>query len=192
MAEGQTAEGRLDLFVAMDRASPCAWAERHAQATRRMAANCLRAVIAAVPDTIHTVWTDHGTPFTALAHLRRGAAQPHDAPPPEGLSLRHACDDAWEPHGIEPRLTIPGQPWTNGPVERLNRPLNDATVTRDDDESHPYLPEPLDTFLKAYHFAKRLKTRQGLTPYESIIKCWQKAPERFHTNPCHHTVGLNS
>jgi hypothetical protein len=49
MAEVQTEEGRLSLFVAIDRASTCAVAERHAQATRRIAANLLRALIAAVP-----------------------------------------------------------------------------------------------------------------------------------------------
>ncbi len=31
-----------------------------------------------------------------------------------------------------------------------------------------------------------------LTPYEYIIKCWQKQPERFKINPTHHKVGLNS
>jgi hypothetical protein len=45
-------------------------------------------------------------------------------------------------------------------------------------------------FLNAYNFAKRLKTLQGLTPYEYIAKCWQKEPERFTVNPCHHTLGL--
>ena len=43
----------------------------------------------------------------------------------------------------------------------------------------------------AYHFAKRLKTLTGLTPYEYICRCWQKAPERFTMNPYHHTLGLN-
>jgi hypothetical protein len=73
----------------------------------------------------------------------------------------------------------------------MNRPLNEATVKRYDDENHQSLKEHLYNFLNAYNFAKRLKTLQGLTPDECIIKCWQKEPERFHTNPCHHTLGLN-
>jgi hypothetical protein len=48
-AERQTEEGRLSRFVAIDRASKFAFAERHEQATRRIAANVLRALIAAVP-----------------------------------------------------------------------------------------------------------------------------------------------
>jgi transposase InsO family protein len=144
-----------------------------------------------VPDTIHTVLTDHGTPFTALTHFRTGADQPAKVQHPEGLSLIHAFDDACEPHGIEPRLTKPSHPWTNGQVERMNRTLKEATVKRDDYENHQQLQEHLYNFLNAYNFAKRLKTLQGLTPDEYIIKCWQKEPERFTVNPCHHTLGLN-
>jgi hypothetical protein len=83
-AEGPTAAGRLSLVVASARVSTWACAERPEKATRRMAADCLRARIAAVPDQIHTVLTDHGRPFTGLAHVPRGAEQPQDAQPPEG------------------------------------------------------------------------------------------------------------
>jgi hypothetical protein len=59
-------------------------------------------------------------------------------------------------------------------------------------QTHQYLTVHLQVFLMAYDFAKRLKTLKGLTPYEYIITCWQKEPERFTVNPCHHTLGLNS
>jgi transposase InsO family protein len=192
IAEVHTEEGRLDLFVAIDRASKFAVAELHEQATRRIAANFLRALIAMVPYTIHTILTDNGTQFTELAHVRKGAEKPEDVQPPEGLYLMHAFDDACERHGIEHRLTKPGHPWTNGQVERMNRTLKDATVKRYYDESHQELKEPLYNFLNAYNFAKRLKTLQGLTPYEYIIKCWQRDPGRLKRNPAHHTVGLNT
>jgi hypothetical protein len=84
LAEEHTAEGRLDLFGAIERASTLALAERPANATRRMAANCLRALITAVPDTIPTGLTDHGTPFTALPHCRTGADQHQAVQPLEG------------------------------------------------------------------------------------------------------------
>jgi transposase InsO family protein len=191
IAEVHTEEGRLYLFVAIDRTSKFAFAELHEKATRRMAANFLRALIVAVPYEIHTVLTDNGTQFTELAHFRRGADQQQEAQHPEGLYLIHAFDYACEQHGIEHRLTKPGHPWTNGQVERMNRTLKDATVKRYYYESHQSLKEHLYNFVNAYNFAKRLKTLQGLTPYEYIIKYWQKEPERFLTNPCHHTVGLN-
>jgi hypothetical protein len=85
MAEVHTAEGRLSLFVAIDRASTFAFAELQAKATRRITANFLRALIAAVPDKIHTVLTDNGTPFTELTHFRKGADQQEDVQHPEGL-----------------------------------------------------------------------------------------------------------
>ena len=191
IAEVHTEEGRLYLFVAIDRASKSAFAELHAKATRRIAANFLRALIAAVPYKIHTVLTDNGTQFTELTHFRNGTDQPEEGQHPEGLYLIHAFDDACEQHGIEHRLTKPGHPWTNGQVERMNRTLKEATVKRYDYENHQQLKEHLYNFLNAYNVAKRLKTLQGLTPYEYIIKCWQKEPERFTVNPCHHTLGLN-
>ena len=43
----------------------------------------------------------------------------------------------------------------------------------------------------AYHFAKRLKTLKGLTPFEFICASWQKEPERFRLDPHHHSLGLN-
>ena len=48
----------------------------------------------------------------------------------------------------------------------------------------------LQTFLKAYNFAKRLKTLKGLTPYEKVIEGWHKEPERFTINSLQHTAGL--
>jgi hypothetical protein len=73
----------------------------------------------------------------------------------------------------------------------MNRPLQEATVNRDDDESHQQLKEHLYNFFNADNVAKRLKTLHGRTPSEDIIPCWQKEPERFKTNPGHDTLGLN-
>jgi hypothetical protein len=61
IAEGHTEEGRLYLFVAVDRT---AFVELHEKATRRVAGDFLGHLVAAVPDTIHTVLTDNGTHFT--------------------------------------------------------------------------------------------------------------------------------
>ena len=92
MAEVQTEGGRLYHFVAIERARKFAVAELHAKATRRIAAHVLRALIAAVPDKIHTVWTDHGTSFTALTHVRNGADQQEEVQHPEGVSLIQAYE----------------------------------------------------------------------------------------------------
>lgn len=59
IAEVQTAEGRLYLFVAMDRISKFAFAQLVEKATRRVAENFLRALAMIVPYKIHTVLTDN-------------------------------------------------------------------------------------------------------------------------------------
>jgi hypothetical protein len=63
IAEVHTEEGRIYLFVAVDRTSKFAFAQLHDRATRRIAADFLRALVAAVPYRIHTVLTDNGTQF---------------------------------------------------------------------------------------------------------------------------------
>jgi RNA-directed DNA polymerase len=59
IAEVQTAEGKLYLFVAIDRTSKFAYAELHEKAGKMAAAQFLRNLIATTPYTIHTVLTDN-------------------------------------------------------------------------------------------------------------------------------------
>lgn len=47
-------------------------------------------------------------------------------------------------------------------------------------------------FIAAYNYARRLKTLNGLTPFEYICKIWTTEPERFSVDPTHHTLGLNT
>ena len=60
IAEVQTAEGKLRLFVAIDRTSKFAFVELHREAGKMIAAQFLRNLIAAVPYATHTVLTDNG------------------------------------------------------------------------------------------------------------------------------------
>ena len=39
---------------------------------------------------------------------------------------------------------------------------------------------------------RRLKTLNGLTPYEFVCKRWSVEPERFTLNPLQQTLGLNT
>ena len=74
----------------------------------------------------------------------------------------------------------------------MNRIIKDATVKRFYYETHHQLREHLANFVAAYNFAKRLKTLNGLTPYEFICKCWTKEPQRFTSNPHHQIPGPNT
>jgi len=191
VAEVHTKEGRLYLFVAIDRTSKFAYAELHDKATRRIAADFLHHIVEAVPYKIHTVLTDNGIQFADPTNFRKSVMERPPIENPAGF-LIHAFDYACEKHGIEHRCTKPRHPWTNGQVERMNRTIKDATVKKYYYQSHDELKTHLHTFLMAYNFAKRLKTLKGLTPYEYVCKIWTKEPERFRINPLHHIVGLNS
>jgi len=46
--------------------------------------------------------------------------------------------------------------------------------------------------MTAYHFARRLKTLSGLTPYGYILKIWTSEPDRFIVDPIHQMPGLNT
>ena len=121
IAEVRTEEGRLYLFVAVDRTSKFAHAELREKATRKIAAAFLQTLIEIVPYRVHTVLTDNGIQFTDLPRNRTG---------PTARYSVHLFDRVCNEHGIEHRLTKPNHPWTNGQVERMNRTLKEATVKK--------------------------------------------------------------
>ena len=63
IAQVSTEQGKLHLFVAIDRTSKFAFVQLHEKATQRIAAAFLHDLVAAVPYTIHTVLTDNGIQF---------------------------------------------------------------------------------------------------------------------------------
>lgn len=167
IAEVRTEQGKLYLFVAIDRTSKFAFAQLHERATRRIAADFLRALVAAVPYTIHTVLADNGTHFVDNTPEPAWIQEETELEQPI-LFRVHAFAWACEQNSIEHRRTRPKHPWTNGQVERMNRTLKDATVKRYYYQTHQQLKEHMQAFLMAYNFAKRLKTLWGLTPYQFI------------------------
>jgi transposase InsO family protein len=183
IAEVRTEEGRLCLFVAIDRTSKFAFAELHERATTPVAVDFLNALIRAVPYKVHTVLTDNGIQFADL---------PKNRSKPTAMWRGHPFDRCCQRLDIEHRLTKPNHPWTNGQVERMNRTLKEATVKRYYYETHDQLRRHLADFVTAYNFARRLKTLRGLTPYEYICKVWTKEPNRFTLDPTHQMPGPNT
>jgi transposase InsO family protein len=181
IAEVRTEEGKLYLFVAIDRTSKFAVAQLVEKANRRTAWKFLEHLLEAVPYRIHTILTDNGIQF---------AEQPRNR---DSVTFRKMRFDLiCEANGIEHRLTKPNHPWTNGQVERMNRTIKDATVKRYHYDSHDQLRSHLADFLNAYNFARRLKTLSGLTPHEYVCKIWTSEPDRFILNPIHQMPGLNT
>jgi transposase InsO family protein len=175
IAEVSTEEGKLRLFVAIDRTSKFAFARLVESAGKMEAARFLRELVEAVPYRIHTVLTDNGVQFTPRKR--------------DVWDGRHIFDRVCDEHGIEHRLTKVNHPWTNGQVERMNRTLKDATVKRYHYGSHDQLRAHLRLFVDAYNHARRLKALRGLTPCEFIHQAWTREPERFRLDPSHHIPG---
>jgi transposase InsO family protein len=183
IAEVRSVEGKLYLFVAIDRTSKLAFAKLEEKANRRTASAFLEALIETVPYRIHTVLTDNGIQFTFPPRYRDGATAQY---------MTHMFAMRCQENQIEHRLTKLNHPWTNGQAERMNRTIKDATVKRYHYETHGQLRQHLSYFLDAYNFARRLKTLNGLTPYEYVCKIWTEQPARFKINPTHQSLGLKT
>jgi len=143
------------------RTSKFAFARIEENATVHTAPAYLAALIAAVPNEIHTVLTHNGTQFCDLPSRRNS---------PTARLRIHMFDRVCLENGIEHRLTKPNHPWTNGQVERMNRTIKDATVKRLHYDSHEQLRGHLQDFIDAHNFGRRLETLTGLTRNEAIWK----------------------
>jgi transposase InsO family protein len=130
IAEVRTQEGRLYLFVAIDRTSKFAFTELHEKATTAISRDFLLRLIAAVPYKIHTVLTDNGLHFTDLRSESWTAAEIKELIARKQPFRAHAFEYTCAKADIDHRLTKPKHPWTNGQVERMNRTIKDATVKR--------------------------------------------------------------
>jgi transposase InsO family protein len=183
IAEPQTAEGKLYLYVAIDRTSKFAFVQVVRKTGRASASGFLTALIEAVPYKIHAVLTDNGIQFTF---------PPRYADGPTARYMTHMFDMRCRQNGIEHRLTKARHPWTNGQVERMNRTIKEATVKRFHYDDHKQFETHLADFVSAYNFGRRLKTLRGLTPYEFLCKTWTAEPERFRIDPLHQMPGLNT
>ena len=109
IAEVQTAQGKLYLFVAIDRASKFAVAQLGAKAHKQTARAFLEALVAAVPYRVEIVLTDNGIQFADLPKNRSG---------PTARLRGHPFDRACREHGIEHRLTKPNHPWTTDVIDK--------------------------------------------------------------------------
>lgn len=146
IAEVRTKEGKLYLFVAIDRTSKLAFVQLHEQADRPTAVSFLEALIEAVPYRLHTILTDNGIQFADLPRNRNGWTARYRV-----LRFDQICRE----NDIEHRLAKPNNPWTNGQVERMNRTLKEATVKRYHFDSHDQLRRHLPLFVDAYNHARR-------------------------------------
>lgn len=204
ITEVQTAEGKLFLFVDIDRTSKFALTQLVDKADRKTAWEFLQHMLETVPYQVHTILTDNGIQFAEQPRTRNTI---YSRPMRfdmicEGETMPAIGPRTWS-SGIEHRLTKPNHPWTNGQVERMNRTIKDATVKRFHDNDHDQLRTHPADFMAAYNFARRLKTLGGhgprrdgrpwlaIAPCECICTIWTPEPDSFILNPIHQMPGLN-
>lgn len=178
IAEVRTAEGKLYLYVAIDRTSKFAYAELHKRQTKMLTAEFLRNLIKAVPYQINKVLTDNGIQFTNHDHHKN--------------AFTHLFERICNENQIEHRKTKIKHPWTNGQVERMNRTLKEATVNNFHYASHAELKQHLHAYLMAYNFAKRLKSLKGKTPWQFILNQWTIHQQYFIFDPNYFLLGSNT
>ena len=182
IAEVQTAQGKLYLFVAIDRTSKFAVAQlvhkANMQAARAFLEALCRGRALQGRDRAPRQWN----PIRRLPKNRSG---------PTAKFRGHPFDRLCREHGIEHRLTKPNHPWTNGQVKRMNRTIKDATV-----KPHHYEVEgnrPASRRLRRrLQFCPKAQNLNGLTPYEFICKRWTIEPKQFSLNPLQQMPGLNT
>ena len=176
--ELRPAEGKLFMFLAIDRVSKLTHVSFLDANTKLNGAAFLREVVQAFPCRIHTVLTDNGVAFTPNASTRRDLS-------------RHVFDRVRDEHGIEHRLTKPYHPWTSGQAERMNRTIKDATTKAFHYPGFDALKAHVLAFVSAHNFAKHLEALRWRTPFQAVCDAWAKDPAIFRINPHHLIPGPN-
>ena len=133
---------RSYLYVAIDRATRCAWVMVSDKKDSYASAKFIKQCVDAFPFKIHTVLTDNGKEFTdAYSRGRRR---------PSGL---HPFDVACKQLGIKHKLTKPYKPQTNGLVERLIGKLDLYVVKQYKATCVNDLFNRIVRFLVCYHYS---------------------------------------
>jgi transposase InsO family protein len=186
VCELRLAQGKLFLFLAIDRVSKFAHVAFFDANTKLNGAAFLRQVVAAFPYRLHTVLTDNGMAFAELPK-NRGRY-----PEIEAIFGGHVFDRVCDEHGITHKLTKPYHPWTNGQAERMNRTVKEATIKAFHYPNLEALKAHVLAFVTAYNFAKHLKALRWRTPFQAVCDAWNVDPSAFKINPRHLIPGPHS
>jgi len=104
------ADGKLVMFLAIDRVSKFTYVEFHDSAGKMEGSAFLKVVVEVFPYKIHTVLTDNGMAFADLPKNREGPSRRFLGP--------HIFDRVCMANAIEHRLTKPYHPWTTDVIDK--------------------------------------------------------------------------
>ena len=166
IAELRLAQGKLNMFLAIDRVSKFTHIEFRDDMGKMNGADFLRGVIKDFPYKIHTVLTDNGMAFADLPKNRNK--------PIHAFLGMHIFGRVCNENGIVHKLTKPYHPWTNGQAERMNRTIKEATIKAFHYPDLESLKTHVLAFVCAFNFAKHLKALRWKTPHQTIVETWQK------------------
>lgn len=166
IAELRLAQGKLNMFLAIDRVSKFTCGEFRDDMGKMNGAEFLRGVINTFPYKIHTVLTDNGMAFADLPKNRNK--------PIHAFLGMHIFGRVCNENGITHKLTKPYHPWTNGQAERMNRTIKEATIKAFHYPDLESLRAHVHAFVCAFNFARHLKALRWKTPYQTVVEAWQK------------------
>jgi transposase InsO family protein len=181
VCELRLAQGKLFMFLAIDRVSKFTHVGFFDANTKLNGAAFLREVVEVFPYKLHTVLTDNGMAFADLPR-NRGRY-----PEIEAIFGGHIFDRVCGQHGIEHKLTKPYHPWTNGQAERMNRTVEDATIKAFHYPDLEALKAHVLAFVRAYNFAKHLKALRWRSPFQAVCGAREADPSAFKIDP-HHLI----
>ena len=120
MAKLNPAQGKLNMFLAIDRVLKFIYARFWDNMRTMNGADFLRGVISAFFYTIRTVLTDNGITFADPPKNRNK--------PIHAFLSMHIFGRVCNEYGIVYKLTKPHHPWTNGQAERMHRAIKQARI----------------------------------------------------------------
>jgi transposase InsO family protein len=186
VCELRLAQGKIFMFLAIDRVSKFTHVAFLDANTKAHGAFFLRQVVEVFPYKLHTVLTDNGMAFADLPK-NRGRY-----PEIKAIFGGHIFDRVCDEHGIKHRHTKPYHPWTNGQAERMNRTVKDATIKAFHYPDLEALRAHVLAFVTAYNLAKHLKALRWRTPFQAVCDAWQANPSIFKIDPHHLIPGPHS
>jgi transposase-like protein len=162
------------LYVAVDRATRIMYVELRSTKSMKDSTAFLKACKRFFPFKIDKVLTDNGFEFTNKRYAREGKGN---------VKKTHEFTKLCNKFDVEHRLTKIKSPWTNGMVERVNGLIKEHTVKIHRYRNYREMEKDFKNYELRYNVYRKHNSLRRKTPYEQMVKWFEKKPELFWQNP---------